>query len=132
MKREFFTFSKLLLVTSFCAVAVGVPQNAIAGTVSGARITKLGGAEAQAFFVYVDIAPTNVPACATETSSVRRFAVDPGTPGGKAEIAAIIAAFAAGRTIDIGGRGQFPAAFPGAQACNVWSTTETINYMFVN
>jgi len=96
---------------------------ALAGSVTGATITQVS-AESSAgsagtndvFFVWLNVAATGSPACATQTS---RFTIDPTTNLGKAMIAIVLEAKATSSTIDIQGGG----------ACSTWHDTENIFFI---
>jgi hypothetical protein len=89
-----------------------------AGEVSGATITAVQ-ASGIGVFVYVNIAPTGVPSCGTQTTTTYRFVVDPSTPYGMTVVATALSAHATASSVDIVGLGT----------CGVWSDTETINYI---
>jgi hypothetical protein len=57
-----------------------------------------------------------VPACASNQTS--RFALDGTTPGGKVQVAGLLAAYAAGKTVDI----------IGTWDCAAYGDTESISY----
>ena len=114
----------ILPVLAIVVPSLGAP--ALAGNVSSATITQIVGEGAPiggtgtgdgAVFVYVSVAPTGSPACAT--SNLFRFAIDPATPIGMSQIAMVLSAHATGAQVDIVGYGT----------CGVWSDTETIWYI---
>lgn len=124
MNTRTYFWMKYFCRTLAIVLTLGVASSAMAGAVSNAKITKVlasGGAGA-AFFVYVDIAPTTAAAaCATQTTSAYRWALDPSTAAGKAGIAAILMAQATGKTITVYGTGT----------CTVWSDTENVSWVMV-
>jgi len=100
---------------------------AIAGTVSGAQITMILSVQGPneitghdgKFFYYVNTNITASPACAA--GQPERYALDPGTDGGKAMIALVMTAYAQGKPITV----------EGANVCDIWSDTETTNWVGV-
>lgn len=72
-------------------------------------------------FVYMDSAPSNVPGCASATTSVKRWVTRTDTPGGKAHMATLMLAKAMGQTIYIRGRAGYYA-----NPCEDWPDTESI------
>lgn len=75
----------------------------------------------QAFHVFVDKSVSGVASCATQTSAGRRFAADPQTAIGRAQIATVLMAHAAGRKVSIYGTGT----------CDVWTAVESIGRVVV-
>jgi hypothetical protein len=105
-----------VLAGTSAARAQGTVTNvSIPNTIAEQQTTTSG----QAFFVYLSATITGSPTCATQTT---RFAIDPDTPGGKAQVAAILAAQIAGRTINAVGRG----------VCDIWPGTESLDYVTIN
>jgi hypothetical protein len=114
------------LVMSLCVGALaGLAANrsVAAGSVNNATIvnvqpTAQGNLLGQvgAFFVYVNIAPTGGPNCATYGQTVQRFAVNPNTAIGTSLIATILTAWSIGHNVQINGSGL----------CDIWADTESI------
>jgi hypothetical protein len=115
-----------MLVVSLCIVALaGLPANrsVAAGLVNNATIvnvqpTAQGNSLGQvgAFFVYVNIAPTGGPSCATFGLTSQRFVVNPNTAIGTSLIATILTAWSTGHNVQINGSGL----------CDIWGDTESI------
>lgn len=100
---------------TFALICAGLAP-AFAGSVTNATITEVT-ASVNGFFIYVNVAPTGVANCGTQTVSSYRFAVSTATATGTSIIATSLSAQATGAVVDIGGTG----------ACDVWPDTETIN-----
>jgi hypothetical protein len=94
-------------------------RDAHAGGVTNATITQVVAESPNGYFVYVDLAPTNTPACGTVTSGNHRYVIDLTTDAGKAMIATVLTAYANKALIDITGTGT----------CDVWGDTETVYYI---
>ena len=106
-----------------CGVAVFLSilsaSASAAGSVANATVTAVvpeSAGTSAAYFVYVSVAPTGAPSCATTTTNQHRFAIDPTTPVGMSMVATALTAYATQATIDVVGLGT----------CAVWSDTETI------
>lgn len=76
---------------------------------------------ASALFLYIDTAPSGVPACGSETIASRRFAISITTPEGRAMAANALLAFSSNRSLLVTGTGT----------CGVWGDTETIQWLRV-
>ena len=100
-------------------MGVFVIRPAFAGTVTGATISGVLASGTNGVFIYVNIPPSGYPSCATSTASAYRFVVNLAQPGGASIVATALSAHATGTEVDIVGTG----------ACDVWSDTETINYI---
>lgn len=111
------------------SVAMLMPSVAAASVYNG-KIARILAVEGDAFLVYVESAPIGtVPACgATGTTTLKRYAVQASSPGGRATIASLMLAFSMDKTVFIAGRGEFPS-IPADQMCNVYPDTETLNYV---
>jgi hypothetical protein len=69
--------------------------------------------------VYSDGNRSGIPTCATQTG---RFAIDSTTPGEKAQLAGLLAAYAIGKPVVILGTG----------GCEVYGDSETINFFYTS
>lgn len=97
------------------SVAAGLVNNAIILNVQPtAQDNSLG--QAGAFFVYVNIAPTGGPSCATYGQTSQHFVVNPNAAIGTSLIATILTACSTGHNVQINGSGL----------CDIWSDTESI------
>lgn len=109
----------LVLPATFLALSIFSQHALAAASVSGARVTQLiaeSDGTNTAYFVYVSAAPTGAAACGTVTASQYRFAIDPTTQVGKAQIANVLAAYATGALVDVYGLGT----------CLLWPDTESV------
>ena len=109
-------FKYLVLTIAFIA---SMPPSAFAGSVSGAKIISVLAAEADAFFITVNLPNVGSPGCAVVPG---RWVVRTSTASGKAMIATALSAMALNQTVYIYGKG----------VCEVWGDTETINYLIVS
>lgn len=106
-----------------CTMLVGFStEQAMAGGVSNATVVQVAPDGPNAFFVYVNVAPTGTPACGIATSGNYRYVIDVTTDVGKAMVATALTAYVGKSLIDIVGLGS----------CAVWDDTETISYMLAH
>jgi hypothetical protein len=110
LSREFGYLAAFVCLLSFQSSAYA--QSNVTSTV-----TSVSG-ENGAFFVYVSTAPGGtIPNCATSGSY--RYAINPGTASGAAQIAVALTAYTTKATIFIAGKGT----------CTTWPDTEDVNYI---
>lgn len=82
-----------------------------------ATVTAVSG-ENGAFFVYVSAASGGtIPSCATSGSN--RYAINPSTASGAAQIAVALTAYTTKSKVFIAGTGK----------CTIWPDTEDVNYL---
>jgi hypothetical protein len=104
--------SVLAALTAFSPL-LSMAGSAAPGILSDAYVMSTGVA-----MVISNGARSGAPACATVYN---RFAVDATTAAGKAQLAALLAAFTSGKPVEIVGTG----------ACTAWPDTESINFVHV-
>ena len=113
------------IAARYLAVFIGMSclflscEMATAGSVFSATVTAVSAESPNAYFIYVNVAPSGVPACATNTTALQRFAFDLTTDAGKAMIAIVLTAYVNKSPLDI----------VGTDSCTVWSDTETVSYL---
>ena len=122
------SFFMLIQIISGCIGLLAVIPSAYAGGVADQATiinvqpynapTSLG--TKGAFFVMLNKNPTNGASCATYGNVNARFVTDPNSAVGQAIISTLLSAQATGRWVQIGGTG----------ACDIWSDTETILYVY--
>lgn len=105
--------------------------SASAGYVIQANVVKIRATEYNAYFVFVDTNILDRAACSV-SSSENAFAIDPSTPGGKAQLKAVMAAQLAKLKVTIAGRGHPPTTFVGNTQCHLWNAIESVNYVDVH
>lgn len=112
--------SKILGIAGLCMGLIAGMTEANAGSVISTTITQVSSfgstnlkGQSGTFMVYVSMPIAGAPACAT----VSRFAVNPGTDAGRAQIATILAAQATGRSVALYGLG----------VCDLWGDTESLD-----
>ncbi len=103
----------------FVAVTLLLPvyRPADAGTAAASLLHTINFLPNGVVIVYSDGSRSGAPACATQ---IARFAIDSTTPGGKSQLAGLLAAYAIGKPVVILGTG----------ACEVYGDSETINYFY--
>lgn len=72
-----------------------------------------------AVLFHTGAARTDVPACAAGQAA--RWAIDTNTAAGKAQLAGLLAAHAAGKKVSVSG----------TNTCNIWADTESVSYLLV-
>jgi flavin reductase (DIM6/NTAB) family NADH-FMN oxidoreductase RutF len=108
--------NRTLAVVLLSAASFFISAKTHAGTVSGAKVSFINTASFDAAFIHVNVAPTNVAACATVTASQYRFVVNLNTASGRAILNQATVAMALGKTLSIVGSGD----------CAVWGDTESV------
>ena len=101
----------------FCTAAFGIPLLGHAQDNQGqgfGKISRIQATRHDAVFVYLDEPVWDSVPCSTAGHKLSRFVIRPSSPGGKAQMSLVLAAYAAGRKIRIRGNGR----------CDVWKDTE--------
>ncbi|WAC74965.1 hypothetical protein OU995_09835 [Roseateles sp. SL47] len=104
-----------LQILSSLLFGVVLSTSSYAGTAGQVKIRNINFMSQGVVIFYVEGARNGAPACATEGS---RFALDVTTPGGKAQLAGILTAYAMGKPVNV----------YGTSACNLWGDTETVDF----
>ncbi|MDV6331323.1 hypothetical protein [Asticcacaulis sp. 201] len=99
MKLKLFVLSTILLSMASLSAHATVAANAHVTTISQTRTGIVD--------VYLDVARTNLPACAGSNTTVFRF--DATTTEGQALLASFLVAYTAGHLIDVTGSGTCDA-----------------------